>query len=360
MAGRMIDWLGQGLLADIPAAAGMADKISPGGLALYLAQDEGKLYAFDAVLVEWIVGGGGGGGGASGVTIINASRTLTADDASSLLICDDDADITLTIPTNADVELPVPAEISGFQTGAGKVLFVADGGVAMLTPTGAQAKTRGQGAAFTLAQYGTDAWALTGDLNVPSGGGGGGGGLWYFNPPLAADFATNFSGNANNVIKTDDDDVGLLVTTGGANAGIMGCGKALPVSGDWEATCHIVGNMRYQNYASCMMTLFDSALNRVSMIGSQYDGGFYIDPADWSLTGFSARGARQYSSVQEHFFRITFNDTANEYNFYWSNNGKVWNLARTTTQGAWLTANYIGLSMVDQGNLVCDYWEQSW
>jgi hypothetical protein len=61
MAGRLLDYLAQGLAAARPVAATLAPKISAGGLAFYYATDTNTLSLLDVTAVAWDALSGGSG-----------------------------------------------------------------------------------------------------------------------------------------------------------------------------------------------------------------------------------------------------------------------------------------------------------
>ena len=91
------------------------------------------------------------------------SYTLALADNHRLVECANAAAITVTVPTNAAVALPVGARIELAQTGAGQIT-VAGSGVTLRLPAGKTAKTRLQYSIIALTKRNTDEWILSGDL----------------------------------------------------------------------------------------------------------------------------------------------------------------------------------------------------
>lgn len=63
-SGRLLNYLSQGLFADLPDPVLLAPDIAVGGLAVYWSEDTAELYVLQLSGPTWeLVGGGGGGGG---------------------------------------------------------------------------------------------------------------------------------------------------------------------------------------------------------------------------------------------------------------------------------------------------------
>lgn len=84
MAGRLLDYLGQGLAAARPAPAILTPKITIGGLAFYYATDTNQLSILDTTAIAWDSVGGGAGGlvdGDYGDVTISAGGTVISIDS---------------------------------------------------------------------------------------------------------------------------------------------------------------------------------------------------------------------------------------------------------------------------------------
>lgn len=90
-----------------------------------------------------------------------ASFTLTAELTGTTVLCAASAAITITLPTNASLSLPVGTRVDIVQTGAGQVTVSGANGVTLRAPSGA--KTRAQYAVAGLIKVSTDEWVLFGD-----------------------------------------------------------------------------------------------------------------------------------------------------------------------------------------------------
>ena len=100
------------------------------------------------------------------VTETTAARTLSNSDVGAWVRFTSGSAITLTVPPNSSVAFIIGTSINGVQAGAGQISVVAGAGVTINKPTGYNAKTRAQGAAFCLIKVATDTWDLIGDLEA--------------------------------------------------------------------------------------------------------------------------------------------------------------------------------------------------
>ena len=91
------------------------------------------------------------------------SYTLALANNHRLVECANAAAITVTVPTDAAVFLPLGARIEIVQAGAGQIT-VSGSGVTLRLPAGKTAKTRLQYSVITLTKCGADEWILSGDL----------------------------------------------------------------------------------------------------------------------------------------------------------------------------------------------------
>lgn len=90
------------------------------------------------------------------------SYTLGLADAGSVIETTSASAVTVTIPTNATVALPVGSVIEVMQAGTGQVTFTAASGVTLRTP--ASQTTRTQWSTVGLRKRFVDTWVLSGDL----------------------------------------------------------------------------------------------------------------------------------------------------------------------------------------------------
>ena len=100
------------------------------------------------------------------VTETTSARTLSNSDVGAWVRFTSGSEITLTVPPNSSVAFIIGTSINGVQAGAGQISVVAGAGVTINKPTGYNAKTRAQGAAFCLIKVATDTWDLIGDLEA--------------------------------------------------------------------------------------------------------------------------------------------------------------------------------------------------
>lgn len=92
--------------------------------------------------------------------------TLGLADAGRKVRAANAAAITVTVPANAAVAIPVGSVIGIRQVGAGRVTCSPSGGVTINTPTGFLPATGRQGAEIMLHKVGADEWDITGDLGT--------------------------------------------------------------------------------------------------------------------------------------------------------------------------------------------------
>ena len=74
------------------------------------------------------------------------------------------SNLTLTIPLNSSVPIPVGSQILLFRLGAGELTILADAGVTFYTPNGARLSKRFSVAG--LIKRLDDVWVLTGDTKI--------------------------------------------------------------------------------------------------------------------------------------------------------------------------------------------------
>jgi hypothetical protein len=95
-------------------------------------------------------------------TQTGTTYTLVLTDNGKIVTLNNAAAITLTVPTNASVAIPVGSSVDLIQLGAGKITCAPAGGVTLTgTPT---LITRAQYSAATLIKIAIDSWVLVGDL----------------------------------------------------------------------------------------------------------------------------------------------------------------------------------------------------
>src|SRR5690242_10244351 len=151
-SGRLVDYLGQGAIADRPASL---DLVS-GAVGLWFATDTGVLSAWDgSAWTDTSSADGGAWGGITGTLSdqtdlqaaldakatkgqlvgINSqtgtSYTLVLTDAGKDVKCTNASDITLTVPPNSSVAFPVGTWLLFSQGGAGTVTATAGFGVTL-------------------------------------------------------------------------------------------------------------------------------------------------------------------------------------------------------------------------------------
>lgn len=91
--------------------------------------------------------------------------TLVLTDAGKMVTLTNASSITLTVPPNADVALPVNTRIDLIQYGAGQVTVAAGSGVTIYSKASAL-KLSAQYAGATLWKKATNTWVLVGDISA--------------------------------------------------------------------------------------------------------------------------------------------------------------------------------------------------
>lgn len=99
---------------------------------------------------------------------VSASRTLALTDAGKALYCTNSAAVTLTVPANASVALPVGTELIVYRAGTGTVNIAAASGVTLMHPGAAAAITSRYGS-VRLKKWDTNVWGLEGEGLAPAG-----------------------------------------------------------------------------------------------------------------------------------------------------------------------------------------------
>lgn len=97
--------------------------------------------------------------------LTGTTYTLTAADHLWFLEFNNAATVTVTIPTNATLALPIGYTIDLLQTGAGQVVFSTTG-ITLNSTVGTAPKIRTQWSSATLVKRATDTWVLIGDISV--------------------------------------------------------------------------------------------------------------------------------------------------------------------------------------------------
>lgn len=100
------------------------------------------------------------------LTDSTTAKTLALTDRGQWMRFTNTSSMALTVPPNSSVAFAIGECLNGIQAAAGQVTITAGAGVTINKPSGYNAKTRAQGAAFCLIKIATDTWDLVGDLEV--------------------------------------------------------------------------------------------------------------------------------------------------------------------------------------------------
>jgi hypothetical protein len=92
------------------------------------------------------------------------SYTLSATDSGRLVELSNTSAITLTVPLNSSVSIPVGTQVNIAQTNTGQVTVVGASGVVVNASPGLKLRT--QWSFATLIKRSTDTWLLVGDLSA--------------------------------------------------------------------------------------------------------------------------------------------------------------------------------------------------
>jgi hypothetical protein len=93
---------------------------------------------------------------------VTANYTLASSDANTFVDANLGTAITVTVPTNSTVPMPIGTRIRITQIGAGQVTIAAAGGVTLNTAS--TLTTRAQYSVVKLRKRSTDTWVVSGDL----------------------------------------------------------------------------------------------------------------------------------------------------------------------------------------------------
>lgn len=110
--------------------------------------------------------GGAGGGRLTWRKVPSGNHVLTIDDSENAVAMGGAAAAFVTVPNNASVPFPVGTSILVYAAGAGKVSINSESPVQLRCRSVFNRVLAGQEALATLIKYDTDAWVLSGDLEV--------------------------------------------------------------------------------------------------------------------------------------------------------------------------------------------------
>lgn len=99
-------------------------------------------------------------------TETGTSFTLASSDNANHVLCTNAATVTVTLPLNATVAIPVGTCLSIEQNGAGQVQLAASGGVTLRHRSIFNPNTAGQYSTVAATKTATDTWTVTGDMEV--------------------------------------------------------------------------------------------------------------------------------------------------------------------------------------------------
>ena len=192
---------------------------------------------------------------------------------------------------------------------------------------------------------------------------------WYWSPPLASSFPS-LVGTVNLTL-TDDPDVGLIINGGTPVSGNVtrAALKSCPAAGtDFTAIARISQGMVTQSYMGIGLVLYESSSGKVAMLMDQVDTGAGLVEVNYqTLTSYNTTPSNlNATSGLPTWFKIQ--RIGSTLYYYFSYEGKVWNLLMSAAQTAAFTTapNYIGVGVFynysGAANAIglCDYWSQTW
>jgi hypothetical protein len=222
--------------------------------------------------------------------------------------------------------------------------------------------TKTNGAALGYFATGTDAGQLTGAISVarfdnginadttrflrgdgkwatpPGGGGGGVGDWWAGQVPTAANFPTLIRGGAaQDIILSDDSNVGLILDSGPLAGGEnvrFGLQDAPASTANWTVTAHITSNLWPANYNGIGLVLYETSTTKSVISGFWFNGGAMFRVRQQSNAGFIANtyGAEHVRANQPFWTRIRYVHASAAYFFDVSIDGKSWQNATSVTK----------------------------
>lgn len=158
------DWVGHdGKIVRYSTAAGAWEYYVPHDGWWVWVEDEGEFW-FHATTWQSFSGAQSKRLSVNAQTGTTYSLTLVDSAGDKLITLNNAASISLEVPTNATVAIPVGSQILIAQIGAGQVTVAPAGGVTVLSPE--TLKLRKQGAQAALVKIGTDSWLLEGNLEL--------------------------------------------------------------------------------------------------------------------------------------------------------------------------------------------------
>jgi len=100
------------------------------------------------------------------VVQISSGRTVSAEDIFQYLRANGTSAVTVSVPSSANVALPIGSQFTLRQAGTGQITFVAESGVSIAVRTSGTLATARVGAVVTLTKVEADTWDLDGDVSI--------------------------------------------------------------------------------------------------------------------------------------------------------------------------------------------------
>lgn len=204
------------------------------------------------------------------------------------------------------------------------------------------------GDATHVAQITVDQQGHVTDVQEVAISGGGGGGAWYFSPPTAASFAKQ-SGDATQLVLTDDADVGLQVfgnTPVGGDVKRMAYRTLTNKLLDWSLVVRLNWTQLPDGFGGLGMLIRDSVGGRVYLFGFRNGDNTQVQRSGFSGLpgGFIGETLVSYRG---YINWIRCDRVGANLNWYVSADGKTWHLFLTETVAGFFANNpdQIGLGV---------------
>lgn len=367
MTGRLVDYVGGGVIADRPVSL----TLTTGAIGFWYATDTGAITVWD--------------GSAWQTPTISVPDETIDDRVAALLVAGtgitltyNDVANTLTIDgTVTQYTDEMARDALGTALTAGTGITITPNDVADTITVDVDTTTEAErirDVIGTALVAGTNVTITVNDVadTITIAAAGGSGQPWWWNPPVAADF-TAVSGDATLPTKSDDADVGMIISNGASVAGPIRriVHKALPAGVDWTATARIVFDAPTMNFIGGGLFAYESGsgkiLDIVTIPSNDATNRSFLDTHGGTTCTLTAAGTDLVVTREAErtvWFRIVHDHAADTYQTLYSYSGKSWvqHLAATTAAALGISHyDKIGLGFYNLGTgasaayVTCDH-----